>query len=325
MLYVSKAAPVLEELTDRLERGLNVLEIQLLFEATANDVDIVKSVSDIDIVSVHTPIIKTLNKAYDISVEYLSNLQQFVSLNNTCWFAQEMANLFEHDVYVILHNGFSKEQYVNTPILTQHVVSVFQKLIDTYPNVRFSIENVVPVTFDDRLRNGIFLSDTYYLVDLLNRSCGEKFGITFDTCHWLITEQFYSNVAINEKILQNDYKFKHFDFNRVFEKYGKYIDILHINNYRGGGSTEETHGIAFMCCSDDINTLHDIFKPYLSTGCKAYVTLDVKEENFTESLYASAVKEIVNDVVTDITSNGKVETSLTQMFKSRTEDMRLAL
>ena len=305
MIIVGKATPIEEQLEAIKRTGVKHIEIQLVRNAIPTDLNRIKNVSDIDVVSVHTPIQQTVSghKNDDVTVEYLGDPEQNEAMRSTCEFAQGLAEYFKHDINVVIHNGLSVEQWRFMPALLNNIIEIFGRLIQMYPNVNFFIENPSPTTFTDRKRNGYFLADVNHIIEVLNKKYPNKFAMTFDVCHMMMTEQQYLLDTIgNEKTQDSSYKHKtrYFEYDSIFDNYGDIIKNIHLNNIRLRGTTKDTHSQGFKPTERDKSILRDIFKHYNRTGCNAYITLEINEkdyilrENMRETL--SVIREVLSEL-----------------------------
>lgn len=312
MHVVAKAAPKYAELLDRVNKGFHYLELQLLNDGIEQALDNIKrakedleekaKVQGFDILSVHTPLIQPseLNSRQDISIEYLTEKTQYKSFESTLKIAQTLAESQGHTVNVVVHNGLSAEQYRFIPVLCDELAYIFDELFCTYDKVKVLIENVTPITSSDYKCNGVYVSDGAYIAEYLNKAVQkDKFALTFDTCHWIMTKNdYYNTLDASERTKLEDFELRDFSFDTVFKQFSNYIQNIHLNSLIGFGDINGKHGTKLT--EQDKFWLDELFDAYSKYNCKALITLEIAEENYLNTKDLTESYEIIADKLNEL-------------------------
>lgn len=294
--FVAKSAPEFHNIKDKLDKGFESIEIQLLSAPGKQEFDSVIS-TNTDIVSVHTPLYKS-GPYLDIELNYLLYPDVKNDFLKTCEFAQNLAEFQNKNIFIVFHNSFSIDDYKLLPLITNELVSFFETVIKKFPSLIFLVENVVPTSRTDIKKNGCFIEDVYSIANMFYGYFPEKFGITLDTCHLAITELEYKLLTTNnEKCVEPNYFFRNFSFDYIFKNFGHLIKNVHLNNKIGFGSTFKTHGTPFKEGDEEI--IFSFFDAYFKYNSDALICFEVREDNYLDSVNAlnslNFVKHILKD------------------------------
>lgn len=252
--------------------GFKNLEIQLINEKTSiNDFKETICFDNIDILSVHTPICNGL----DVDINTIIDKRYYDMLYGTCELAHQYSNYYKHPVFVVIHNSWSKKDWINNEKSRIEIIEIFKKLVKEFPNLKFAIENTTPYE-NLYLNKGYEMEDICEIVNFLNKEIpGKKFGIVLDVCHLLMTHKmktklFNFETSINKFLKDN------------IELVKEDLFIIHLNNCHVDG-TGKDHGIAFYESNEtDMKILDTIISTHKSTN--ALICLEIREDDYTNCI-----------------------------------------
>lgn len=273
----AKAAPVKEQILAKVNSGFKNIEIQLLHEFVSkeeyNDTKIAIEQYEIDISVVHTPLISVDGETLieEIALIHLLQENYYEMFCNTCKYAQYVADIEKHRVRIVIHNNWSKEDWIITNLIEEKIAPKIKVVLDKYKDIDLVIENSISVG-ERSFKTIIDMEDVSYSVKELKKIVGNKVETLLDTCHMMICWESWKRVTYND--LTN--------WNEAFLKSTKYekLGLVHLNNIRDNGLEEKNHGIEFNKNIDEnIETLKQIMNAYEKyTDCE--ITIEVREEDY---------------------------------------------
>ena len=275
---VAKCALIPEQIKREIDLGFTKFEVQLLSDSDYKKLDVIKMFDNIDVVGVHTPLID--NK--DVVLGELCADEKYSLFAHTCNLAQKLAELYGHKVYVILHNDLSRSQYeLYKPLSADIMLRLSHLTTFVYPDVYVLIENVTPISNYTQLRNGLDIRDCVEVCKFFNEKYGARLlSCCFDTCHHMISKKLFEKIYKDSELAeQPDYIFPICDWQQIFEECSDYIKVMHLNNMTYDGETLKTHGTPFCECGEG-SKLYKIMKAYVSNDCSAFITLEVREDDY---------------------------------------------
>lgn len=272
----AKAAPIMEQILAKTNAGFKNIEIQLIHELVTKieykDTKTAIKEYGIDISVVHTPLVDEPGKqSIEIALNYLLTDKYYDMFCDTCKYAQYIAEIEEHDIKVVIHNNYSKEDWEQTKLLQEKIGPNIKKVLDKYKNVSLVVEN--SSSFNERTFNSIFnMEDVSYAVNVLNEIVDNRIETLLDTCHMMINWEFWKRVT---------YEFL-WNWDDAFEKSNMYngkMGLIHLNNIFDNG-LHENHGKPFdKEIKKDMEKLKLIMHAYNKySDCE--ITIEVREDDY---------------------------------------------
>lgn len=298
MDLVAKSIINREEIQHKVNLGFKKLEIQLYGESFVNGdldefVDI--SVSDeYDIVNVHMPL--NVELLGDFNLEYLTNSFAYEIFMKACRYSQMIADYYNHDINIIIHNGFDMKKYQLLPILLDKLVEIFDYALDIFPSINFSIENITPFYFSKESNRfitfGGFLYENVELANYLNEKCiRPSFYTTLDTCHALLSLKTI-------ELFKNEDFYIEESLECFFKENSMTCNNIHLCNLTNWGYGFLEHGSAFnMNNPKDMEVLFNIFKYYEKYTPNATITLEVCEENYLNCINVKLTRDAILKII----------------------------
>lgn len=246
----AKAAPIMKQMLSKINCGFKNIEIQLLHEFVSKDeYDDTKNVIEkygIDISVVHTPLISVEGEVLleEISLIHLLKEKYFNIFDDTCKYAQYIADFEKHRIKVVIHNTWSKEDWKITNLIEEKIALKIKKVLKKYKDIDIVIENSISVG-ERTFKTIIDMEDVSYSVNELKKIVGNRVETLLDTCHAMIYWESWKRVTYKELTNWEDAFYKS-------TKYSK-LGLIHLNNVRDIGLEEKDHGIQF-----DINNKFDL-------------------------------------------------------------------
>ncbi|NMB44368.1 MAG: hypothetical protein GX995_09605, partial [Clostridiales bacterium] len=193
MEIVAKSIINKDHLDAKVKDETNKIEIQLLKDFFDDDNTVDKLFeetlkSDVVVYNVHAPLVD----GEDFNLEYFSQPEAKKIFIKCCELSQRYANHYKRNINIILHNGFNLNTYKNIPILLDEIVKIFEFIIEKYPNINITFENIIPFSLKDDFytRNG-FITENVSIAKYFNKVCSKPiFRTTLDTCHMLTTLKY---------------------------------------------------------------------------------------------------------------------------------------
>lgn len=273
----AKAAPIMKQMLSKINCGFKNIEIQLLHEFVSedeyNDTKTAIEKYGIDISVVHTPLISVEGEVLleEISLIHLLKEKYFNIFDDTCKYAQYIADFEKHRIKVVIHNTWSKEDWKITNLIEEKIAPKIKHVLDKYKNIDLVVENSTSVG-EKTFKSILSMEDVSYSVNELKRTIGNRVNTLIDTCHMMMNWEAW------RRITYNDLK----DWNIAFDQstiYGE-LGLIHLNNVRDTGIKNEDHGIAFdKNIDDDMKRLKEIMNVY-DKYAECEITIEVREDDY---------------------------------------------
>lgn len=271
---IAKSAPILSNMLSKYDAGYKNMELQLIkdfvSEQDYKDVETMIKEYEEDIRAVHTPLVNDNNETLEISIEYLLKDRFYKIFEDTCKFAEYIANLENKRIKVIIHNSYDKKTWDFSQLLEEKIGPSIKRVLDKYQNVDIALENSW-VLNDEAMgfRNCFDMSDVSYAVKVLNEICDNKFTTLLDTCHEMGTHEAFKRMTGND-LLNWDETFK---MATMYSKLGH----IHLNNMWDNG-IDKDHGRPFDENHEgDLDKLKAIIEAY-----KKYADCDISIEIYED-------------------------------------------
>lgn len=298
MKIVGKSGYFPNQLQDRYDKGFRNIEIQLLPDFLEDDLDIdlhftnIKN-SGLNVESIHVPLLANLD---DVNLEYLSLPKFYKAFLNYCKLAQMCSEEFNHDVNIIVHNNFTLDMYEQIPPLFDFIKDAFILALDKYPNITFSLENLLVVLFRKdsvQFRNcGLF--ENVELAKFFNNYFNTtRFGTTLDICHMLSTLKSLLNYENEEYFKQHT-----FTIDEFFKQYKDTINNIHLNGMKNYGFSKGDHGSTFEKENmDDMNLLNYLLELYKKYEYDCNITIELYEPDVNNCTNAPVLKNLLEELI----------------------------
>lgn len=288
---IAKSSCDIEQLNDRVKKGFNDIEIQLMGDFFNS-----KSQSQYrqilskrwDIQNIHMPFIA--NKV-DLPLEYIGNPDYSRVFLNVCHLAQSCAEYYGHRVNIVIHTKIPLNVMRNLPDALEKVKEFLAIGSNYAKDVNFSIENGALITISDndiRINASSFDNNVQWAHHLNEMVLPNTFFTTLDTCHALMTHK-------DTEVLMCDNRFVKLEKNLgwFFKQNQKTVNNIHLCNMRGIGLGKE-HGDTFYESNlEDLMMLDTICELYRLNGLNCNITLEVNEADYTNIKKAPALKELI--------------------------------
>lgn len=291
MFIVSKAAPKISQLNDRVEKGFSQIELQLTKEFfSCRDISAYYCVlsKNWDIVHVHMPFIPGES---DLPIEFISNPKFKPVFLNVCKLSQKCAEYYNHDINIIVHTNIPLATMKHMPDTLNGIASLFQYTLNRFPNIHFSIENgalystrngdirINPSSFDDNVKWANYFNNKFKTT---------KFNTTLDICHMLMTIRGLGNIVNHPEMAYLEKT-----INWYFKQNSSLIKNIHLNNMREHGlKKDHSETFSYSHCRDVeiLNTVFELCKQY-DFDCN--LTLEVEESDYNNAIKAQELKNLL--------------------------------
>lgn len=303
MEIIAKSIIEKAHLDAKVKDGTNKIEIQLIGNFYDNDVTINKLFnetlkSDVIIYNVHTPLVSKT----EFNLEYFSQPEFNRIFLKCCELSQKYAEYYKHNINVIVHNAFTLPMYKSIPILLNEIIKLFEEVINNYPNIIISIENVLPFSFGDKFcgRAG-FITENVEVASYLNEVCSKPiFRTTLDTCHLLTTLKYFEMFKDEPK-----YNMKSIDLEYFFNANKNTINNIHLCNVQNFGMGYHEHGTEFDITKNlnDFKFLEKFISLYNKYNYNALITIEVYEDNYFDCVNFRTTRESLKAVAKKIPFN----------------------
>ena len=268
----AKSIPTLEELKPKIDAGFRNIEIQLIHKKVSeNEYKETKEAIEkeyIDISVVHTPLMK--NPSFELALNHLLLFGIDEIFDDTCKYAEYIAQIEKHRIKVVIHNDYSKEEWIETNLLKEKVGPIVKGIISKYPDIDLVIENSSS-SGEKGFKTIKSMSDVAYTVKTLNEIIGNRAFPLIDTCHVMMTWEAWKRFTYEDLT----------DWNLQFAEATKFqpLGLIHLNNMHDNG-LDEDHGIAFdFNNTDDKLKLKKIMDAY-DKYAKCEITVEVREDDY---------------------------------------------
>lgn len=297
MIITAKSTPDIE-IDDKINRGFNNIEIQLVKERIDNN-DYFDSISrGANIVSVHTPLLDKI----DVEVNHIFNETYYNMFYDTCIIAQKYAEYYKHDIIVILHNGLSRSNWIDNYILIEKLAKMFKEIINIFPNLKFAIENTTPYS-NSIASEGTEVEDAAYVAKQMNKILNtNKFGVVIDICHLMMTRR-YKKACLGDYPELLNLK----SFEDSFKESNGLLFVMHLNNCANMGCKND-HGIPFdESNEEDMKVLQDVITQYLKYGNNAIISLEVREDDYFNCVNVVKTYKALEKTLNKLGYNGIID------------------
>lgn len=273
----AKSAPIMEQILAKVNAGFKNIEIQLIHEFVSKDEynntkEAIKKYG-IDISVVHSPLIfiPEKNVSLEINLDDIVIDKYYEMFCDTCKYAQYVSEIEGHRIKVVIHNNYSKENWIKTNLIQEKLGKRIKRILDEFKNVDLVIENGISCGINSF--NSIFdMEDVSFAVNELNKIIGNRSKTLLDTCHMMINWEAWKRITYSDLT----------DWNDTFLKATIYGDLglIHLNNKKDNGIPDQYHGIAFnKNIESDIEILKQIMNAYEKySDCE--VTIEVREDDY---------------------------------------------
>lgn len=287
------------QLADKKSIGCDGIEIQLFDELIANkkmglykkfqdEIDVRDFLKRYDVDIIHSPLVQG-----DVLLEALVDSKDGVLLTEIFNLAQEVADLSGKDIGVIIHSESYYDKLEDEDKWAD-IVTWVGTLLSYHPNVYLLIENVSPFRSIDkgqfpRVSNN-FGFDNVEMVNMLRKDTGlSRIYTCLDTAHALISVQCMKSWYDFMDDLR-PYEIKLEDY---FEKNKEVIGLIHLANIQQSGYGAGKHGVLFR--EDEYDDLCKILNLYCKYGYKCPITIEVTEDDYTNSVNYKMTKMLVDE------------------------------
>lgn len=284
MKILAKSAPLGIQILDKVKKGCDGIEIQLLetfFQDSFTVDDCFKIITETNAIvyTLHIPIVN----GKDTNLENFSYpLYEYMFLK-ACELSSKLANHYKHNITMVIHNGFSLEQYQTMPLTFEYITNLLKRAFDKYNNIEFAFENILPFVISENklptTRNG-FLYDNVDVANYFNNLFNtNRFGTVLDTCHFMCTHKIFTKMQEIDK----NQSYNEFTLEDFIKANKDTIKIYHLTNIKNLGFGPKEHGTPFTDSKEDIdflNNFFDLHKKYVNTD--PYLTLEIREDNFLD-------------------------------------------
>lgn len=273
MKLYAKAAWSKAQIEDRLNKGADGIEIQLVseYDEFYND-DSFKNVDISKIIGIHMP----CNAKSDYSID---SLEGSLTFEKTCAKTSELASLLDRKLYLVLHFEGPVEKLKKLNVYSKLVYEVKQ-VAEKYPNILICVENCVDNPFYKH-SNVEFVKD----IDKPNvKTC-------LDTCHALISEKI-SFDAGGVWLVEDTSLDEFFKENKDCCGLIHLCNAIYPDDFKNYG-TGQGHGAVFEEDSFNLRRITCFYKKY---GYDCDIALEVREDNYLDAQnYLKTRKQVEAD------------------------------
>lgn len=301
MQILAKSAADPAQIKDKLEKGCDGIEIQLLgdFLDEKNTAQYYYqktfSCAGADIQVVHMPLIKH----QDVNLELLTYPVYWKAFEKAALLSQMLAEKYHHNVVLILHNTLTLDQYQHMPALLKEIESLLEYTFSNFSQVEYAIENILPLELSAGKtplgRNG-FGFDNVDLVNYFNERFGtcNKFGTVIDTCHAMASYRMLAHIfAENHNSSLEGLRLEDF-----FSKNQGLLKVIHLTNVHSMGFNPGEHGCSFEPDSElDTLFLERFFSLYQKYASGVPITIEVYEKDYLDSQSYLKTKNMIQNYI----------------------------
>ena len=278
----AKCTPEYGEILPRIKSGFKNIEIQLINRMLTkhNYIDTKRVIEqdNIDISVVHTPLVKMEGMTDEIALNFLLLPEYPEMLEDTCKYAEYIAETEDKRIKVVVHNNYSKATWIETNLIKEKIGPILNNILQKYENVDLVIENSC-ATDNKRFKTVFDMEDVSYVVNEINKIIGNRAKTLLDTCHMMMSCEAWKRISGKDLL----------DWNKIFKDATMYTDLglIHLNNIWDNGFKED-HGRPFSPEHEgDMEKLKSIMNAYEKyTNCE--ISIEVVEED-----YFSAPKNLI--------------------------------
>ena len=301
MQILAKSAADPAQIKDKLEKGCDGIEIQLLgdFLDEKNNAQYyyqkIISCAGADVQVVHMPLIKH----QDVNLELLTYPVYLKAFKKAVLLSQMLAEEYHHNVILILHNTLTLDQYQHMPVLLREIETLLEYACDNFPQVEYAIENILPLELPEGKtplgRNG-FGFDNVDLTSYFNErfeTCN-KFGTVIDTCHAMASYRMLAHILTED----HNGSLKRLRLEDFFIKNHGLLKVIHLTNVHSMGFNPGEHGCSFEPDSElDVLFLNRFFDLYYKYASGVPITIEVYEKDYLDSQSYLKTKNMIQKYV----------------------------
>ena len=292
MKLIAKSSCDINQLTDRMDKNLIDIEIQLMEDFFDQNNDISKYTHIMsggwDIRHIHAPFIPG---GADLPVEYVGDSSVAAVFLKMCKLAQMCAEYYNHDVIVVVHTGTPLSVLLHMPEALIAIEEVVGLALTNYPNIIFSIENgaLYSVKHESIHISKCALFENVELAKYFNRRFQtNRFGTTIDICHILMSIKVVNMVGVDPWAQSSIAA-----IDRFFRQNQDVLNNIHLNNIKNLGLSHD-HGQTFKQRSrKDMELLHNILDIYKKYECLCDITMEISEKDYTNAVNVKKLKKAV--------------------------------
>lgn len=289
MKYIAKSQWALPHILDKLERGADGIEIQLLNPDTEEclrlDYKIPEEFKILPIKCIHLP----LNAQTDCNYDIETPIGQRAFIKSII-LAEKLIDKTGSKMNIVCH--------MTQDIKTMNELEILDKTYEfiatqamLHPNCNINIENVTRRTM------GIY--DNAVFARSLNLP---NVGTVIDTCHSMISEFITGQITEYGKTSNEYYKFVTIE--DAFKENKDICRWIHLNNANmddGFYGKGKGHGVPFdINNKEDMEKLTKVLKLYKTLDFKAPLCLEVREDNYLHSENFSKTRRACEEVFKNI-------------------------
>lgn len=291
MIINAKATLAYEQISDRIKKGVNGIEIQLLsdfsdyYKSEPKDYLDKRIIEDIKnhqytINVIHPPI---YGEEYSCEIEYRAAWNE---IDKSCELAQYLAGLQHQMVLVVIHiseNIHNLKEYN----AFQPMVDFILQLLAKYPDIELGFENTSLFSYKGgknfSVRPALRILDDMVIfsnIELVKYLKHRRCGAVIDTCHLILTQNNLRNI-------NRLYHDKVFEVNVIKEAFcaaSHNIKLIHLNNAKSHGYGDY-HGTPFdIQKEEDKKRLKEIYAYYQEHADNCPITIEVWEEDYLNAI-----------------------------------------
>lgn len=289
MRVLCKSCITEAEIEKRLELGFHNFEIQLTEKSELHKY--LAKYTEMDVWSIHTP----LSSRQELCIHDVCYNDDAKDLFYwTCTIAEEAAEMRNHNVLVVIHNRLLAST-LHSLMAMDYVAEVMNECLLKFPNVVITLENM-PILYKGHACECCRLDDLGELCSdiqcRLHYDVRDRFGITLDTCHWLMSD----NVLQDHDCMldQGDDRYAE-DFSTTLLRNRIFIKNIHFNNVFCAGMNKSTHSQPFQ--DADLPFISMLLDKVMLVD--PFITLEVNEEDYTNPINLPAQYNMLLKAVRD--------------------------
>ena len=276
-----------EHITDRIKRGADGIEIQLLDRKGVKKLTIEDVKENIDKFSAVTSVHSALSDSIgEVDIAFASE-----ESNGYLYEAFEIAEFigkhFGRHVGVVIHNTFTLNEYMNLDILS-FTINMIRTVLDRYPDTDLFIENGAPAKTHESFAEGM-AAFFEKLAGIFKFGYDKRVFFLLDTCHAMISSDFWAYANEDRNLFDTEYR-------KYFELFGPYCKEIHLSDKKGAGIIKGHHGIPFEKYDFGSEARFDTTMHYIEKYMtNATICLEVPEKDYDHAENFSKMKEMVDN------------------------------
>lgn len=288
-----KSSIALEQLSHREDCNTNGVELQLLEDFIYAPLEVDEYINNIKpyihlIKVIHAP----LKRGEDITeLQMLDDEETQKVFFKICKLAQAIADINKEDITIVIHNKWNKDDFNFHKESYTKVIDCLTRALEQNKNIKIAIENVIPFLIGKKYFSNGCLPDFVDIIKELRSSIGtDRIGSVIDTCHALVTINFYNTIEASESIGLN---LKLEDYFKASEDF---CFLIHLCDVNGFGYKKNSHGVTFTEETEDrleeILLLHNIYTDTTP------ITIEVLEEDYTNCVNYEKTRTMISNILT---------------------------